>query len=317
MAAYEKYFQLYGKPDIIHSHNALYAGMLGKKIREKFGVPYIVTEHSTVFSRQLISDKSTLKRVEKAYQNSASLTAVSQPFCDLLNNTFSTRRFEYLPNVLDPEFESKEFNTERKRCKEFVFVNIAELQPKKDHQTLIKAFKKVYLQHPYARLLIGGDGLSAEGLKHFVAKENLQDAVQFLGFLNREQVFAALQQSDCFVLSSKHETFGVVVIEAMLVGKPVIVTRCGGPESFVTKATGIVIEKENETELENAMVEMLRNSSSYNAGSIRRYAISHFGRERFTERVTKIYHECAGQTATTIPLKANSLPLLETSAKPL
>ena len=119
MAAYEKYFQLYGKPDIIHSHNALYAGMLGKKIRERFGVPYIVTEHSTVFSRQLISDKSTLKRVEKAYQNSASLTAVSHPFCDLLNNTFSTRRFEYLPNVLDPEFETKEFNTERKRFQRF------------------------------------------------------------------------------------------------------------------------------------------------------------------------------------------------------
>ena len=130
-----------------------------------------------------------------------------------------------------------------------------------------------------------------EDLKNFVQKENLDEAVQFLGLLNREQVFSTLQQADCFVLSSKYETFGVVVIEAMLFGKPVIVSNCGGPESFVTQDTGIIVQNENDKDLSSAMIEVMMKRNFYDSAKIKKYVLSNFGTEIFTKRVNKIYHK--------------------------
>src|SRR5579875_1140525 len=139
LAAFKQYVQEHGKPDIIHAHNALYAGMLAQQLYRQYHLPYIVTEHSTVFARKLISNKKVLQRIKNVYNDALVLTAVSKPFCRLLNETFKLERFYYLPNVLDPELQMKEYVNKTKDNKPFTFINIAELHPKKDHFTLIKA----------------------------------------------------------------------------------------------------------------------------------------------------------------------------------
>lgn len=291
-AAFHQYVKEYGKPDIIHAHNAIYAGMLARKIKQQYNVPYIITEHSTAFAQKIITNKKVLHRVKKAYTNSLMLTAVSEPFCQLLNETFGLNQFYCLPNVLDPELERKECsdsNNSNKQNKSFVFINIAELHPKKNHISLIKAFKRVYETNRNVQLWIGGAGKLFDQLRALVKAEQLQDAVCFLGMLNRQQVSHYLMQADCFVLPSKFETFGVVVIEAMLFGKPVIVTKCGGPESFVNHNTGVIIERENEQQLSDAMLQMINHYTCYKSQSIRQFAIEEFGRDKFLQRIDKIY----------------------------
>lgn len=296
LAAFDDYVKQHGKPDVVHAHNALYAGMLAQSIKEKYGVPYVITEHSTAFARNTINDAKILRRIKNAYDNAGVLTAVSEPFCRLLNEKFSFNRFRCLHNVLDPEFEKKPVTAVSKTKDEFVFINIAELHPKKDHLTLLAAFKKLYAQHNNARLWIGGDGELATELKAKVEAENLEGAVSFLGALNRDAVFNALQKADCFVLSSKYETFGVVAIEAMLLGKPVIVTRCGGPESFVTPQTGIVIDKENDEQLATAMQEvMFADAGRYEATGIRNFALKNFGAAAFVANANIFYEEATGR----------------------
>ena len=71
----------------------------------------------------------------------------------------------------------------------------------------------------------------------------LEQRVRLLGALSREQARDELRGCDCFVLPSRHESFGVVLAEATACGRPVISTRCGGPESIVTKENGILVEK--------------------------------------------------------------------------
>jgi glycosyltransferase involved in cell wall biosynthesis len=314
LAAYKEYIRLNGVPEIIHAHNAVYAGMLCQAIEKRYRVPYIVTEHSTAFARKVITSEKILQRIKAAYNRSVLLSCVSEPFCHLLNQQFAFNRFRCLHNVLDPDFENREINIQEKND-EFVFINIAELHPKKDHFTLINAFKEVYLKHPQARLWIGGEGILSEELHALVAKENLQEAVRFLGLLNRDQVFDAMGKADCFVLSSKYETFGVVVIEAMLLGKPVIATKCGGPESFVRDFTGIIVNKENKAELVQAMSEMLHRLKRYDAGQIREYAIQTFGAASFLNNVMQLYKDSLDQywksnrTKSASTLKA--MPLIE------
>ncbi len=290
--AVKKYIQRYGKPDVIHAHNALYGGLLAEKVSKEYNIPYIVTEHSTAFARNEIKNKKLLERAKSVYENSKAVFAVSKPFSELLNNMFGITKVQPLPNVLDPYLEN--LPIERKQSdSDFIFINIAELHPKKDHALLIKAFKGVLKEYPDTKLWIGGDGELKEELKSLVAELGLEHSVKMLGPLNRQQVYECISQADCFVLSSKFETFGVVVIESMLFGKPVIVTRCGGPETLVDDKTGIIVEKEDEMALTNAMKQMVKNHTRYDNNYIRAQVIDKFGRKQFLQTMNEVYKKIA------------------------
>src|SRR5690606_8991552 len=84
---FNKYVAEYGKPDIIHVHSLINAGYLASIIKEKFDIPFIVTEHSTAFSRNLLTDQKLIE-LNRIVERSSSNLAVSKEFKNLLNNTF-------------------------------------------------------------------------------------------------------------------------------------------------------------------------------------------------------------------------------------
>lgn len=290
LKAFEVYKQKEGMPDIIHAHNAVYAGMLANSIFKRYSIPYVLTEHSTAFAQGQIKGKKLYNRIRESYLNSKGTYAVSNPFCKLLNEKFKFTHFKCLYNVLDPYLEEQD---NKITCSEsgFIFLNIALLHPKKDHELLINAFNDVIKKYPGIKLLIGGKGAMGAVLKKQVGCLNLQNDVKFLGDLDRSQVAHFLSKCNCFVLSSKYETFGVVVIEAMLFGKPVIVTRSGGPEDFVDESMGLVINTGSRKELANAMISMIENAGSYDGEKIKKETITMFGRDTFFEQVSRIYSE--------------------------
>jgi len=73
-----------------------------------------------------------------------------------------------------------------------------------------------------------------------------------------------MQKIDFFVLNSNLETFSVVTAEALANGKPVVATRCGGPETFVNDKTGILVEPKNQKQLEDAILYMIKHYKDYN-----------------------------------------------------
>ena len=290
LACFEEYQKTEGTPDVIHAHNAIYAGMLAEEIKQKFGLRYILTEHSSTFALKQL-DSETVKLVKKAYDGASGLFAVSQAFADLLNKLFSFQRFHYLPNVLDQQLENFPYKAVASSPNKFVFLHIAVLLPVKDQATLLNAFQLVFRNNPAAELWIGGHGELLDSLKKQAETLGIQDSVKFLGLLNRDEVIQRIQACDCFVLSSKYETFGVVVIEAMLFGKPVIVTRCGVGQSLVDEKIGYVVDVGNADQLSQAMKKMMETRANYNAEHIRRVTIDQFGKNAFVKKINKIYSE--------------------------
>ncbi|MDN5049869.1 glycosyltransferase [Aliarcobacter butzleri] len=282
---YKEYIKEFGIPDIIHAHNFLYAGIIAKFIKDEYGVNYIVTEHSSSFVRNKLSS-GKIKSIENVAKNALKVTAVSSSFNNILKE-YTKTNIDLLPNIVDDFFFQKEF--QNKISKNFIFLHIASLDKNKNQELLIKSFEKIAKLNHNVYLNIAGSGYMKKYLESLVKKLDIQKQVNFLGRISQEKVRDEMMKSNCFVLSSNFETFGVVLIEALACGLPLIATECGGPKDIVNKQNGILIKTNNQLELKKAMLYMYENSYKYDREKLRNGAKEKFGEKTFIENVIKYY----------------------------
>ena len=280
---FKKYIESNGKPDIIHVHSFL-AGELALWIKNEYKIPYVITEHSSAFERKLLTD-SDLKLALKVFKNSHTNIAVSQSLSNAIKCYFKELDFQIIPNIVDTDF----FNLIVKKQKDdFQFINIAHLNKNKNQLHLIKSFTKVFKGNQFYKLLIVGQGPEKNNLQNWIDSNTMNSQIRLYGSASREEVRDLLHQSDCFVLSSKIETFGVVLIEAMSCGLPVLSTKCGGPESIVTNDDiGVLCSQE---ELSDIMKEI--STKTFSGDTIRKYVIDRFSKFSLTQQLKTIYFDC-------------------------
>lgn len=289
---FEMYTKDHGMPDLVHAHNSLYAGTIAVCLKQHYGIPFVLTEHSSIYlTNRLQGWQRPL--VRNVLKNASVRIMVSKHLGRALERIFPevASPWEWVPNILDPLFEYqniKEVRVSDNRST-FRFLTVGALVPVKGHEVLLKAFAQVFRGNHRVQLRIGGDGPLFGKLQALTRKLGVQDQVKFLGRLNREQVLAEMQACDVFVLPSLYETFGVVLIEALSCGKPVIATACGGPEEIVTETNGILVPPGDEITLGRAMLQMVDSVNAYNAERIRRDCLALFGERAVVGRLVNIY----------------------------
>lgn len=281
---FKKYVEKNGLPDIIHVHSFA-AGKYALWLKENYNIPYVVTEHFSGFARGLLSG-SQLLIAEKIFKNSSTNIAVSYEFQNLLEDKFNVE-FKYIPNIVNIDF----FNPLNKpKNNIFRFINVASLDENKNQKMLIQSFAKVF-KDKNIRLTIVGDGPELLSLKNLIDELQMQEQITLFGRANREEVKTIMQESDAFVLSSQYETFGVVVIEAMACGLPVIATKCGGPESIVQDERVGVLCDIDENSLSEAMKYLYENRDTYDSEYIAKYTKENFSEEVVCKQLEIIYKD--------------------------
>jgi glycosyltransferase involved in cell wall biosynthesis len=129
---------------------------------------------------------------------------------------------------------------------EIRFVYLGRLTDLKGIQYLIPAFKPVAEREPRAVLYILGDGVMRASLEELTRSLNLTDRVKFVGWVSAEEGVRRLRSADVMVMPGLREVGGIVLLEAMAVGLPVIATNWGGPAIHVTDETGIRVSPDSE-----------------------------------------------------------------------
>ena len=285
----DKYIDENGMPDLIHVHSMIYAGVLAKKISKKYGIPYIVTEHSTAFARKLYSNyqQGLIEDVSKA----ASVKfAVSTSFKNLLEKEIKSSQWSVCPNIVQQDFFlAPSYIKQNEQA--FKFINVGALETKKNQIILIHAVKNLIIKGINVELKIIGSGSQYAYLKETIQQLGLEGSVKLLGQKSRAEIINLISASDAFVLSSTFETFGVVVIEAFSLGKPVVTTSCGGPESLVDESNGLVVANNNLEDLTTKMYSLIENYETYNADLIRSNAYNLYSEDAVVEKLLETYKQ--------------------------
>ncbi|MEA4924851.1 MAG: glycosyltransferase [Syntrophomonadaceae bacterium] len=288
---YEEYINKYGNPDIIHAHAMLFGGVLASRIKKRHDIPFIVTEHSSDYAKNLI-EWWQKKYLVEIYQNVSQLIAVSPALEKALIWKYKCPEeiIKFVPNLVNTNFFT--INTERVQVEnKFIFFIVSSLEYEKGHHVLLNAFASKFKNAFNNELWIGGDGGERSNLEKQADDLGIRSQVRFLGILNREQVRDYLQQADIFVLPSLYETFGVVIIEALASGKPVIATKCGGPECIITESNGLLVPRKDVGALADAMETMKEHLKLYDPVRIRQDCVDRFSEEAVTRQLENIYQE--------------------------
>lgn len=289
---FKKYIGLHGKPDIVHAHNCLHAGVVALKIKKQFDIPFVITEHSTAYARGLISNQQG-KLTKVILKNADAITVVSTELGKLLENLYGADARPNYPifNILDATFEKGKHLLEvaNNNRELFTFLSIGSLESKKNHVDLLKAFACKFKNNMKVKLKIGGDGPLRNQLENGAKKYGIHNQVVFTGLLSRNDVLNEMLDCDAFVLPSLVETFGVVLIEALALGKPVVATKCGGPEDIVNQDNGILVPTKEIHALAEAMEDIYLNRERYDENKIRSDCLARFGKDAFINRLQSIY----------------------------
>lgn len=275
------------KPDLIHVHCTWLAGIVALEIKKRYGIPYLLTEHSTHIEIEMREeDKKIYCEVLAGAQK---ILVVSNPLKKLMMTKLlqDASSITVIPNFIDFEFFKPEKRTAPENG-EYRLFTVCFLDTKKRVDRLIAAFAEIIKKIPGATLTIGGDGGETEKLKQQVSLLGLESQIKFTGFLSKDEVRAGLNQADLFVLPSEVETFGVVVIEAMAMGLPVVATRSGGPEDIISSCSGELADR-NTVSLTEAIFRAHEKRNSYDPALIREEARKKFSREVVSQKYLELY----------------------------
>lgn len=282
---YKKAVKACGHPDIIHAQ--FYSiGAIAAVLKKRYKVPFVITEHSSKLNTDLQNiSQLDLNLAKSAYQCADKLIAVSHALAANLKNNFQVEA-TVIPNIVDvSQFQY----VERTPKDDFTFISVGNLVKIKGFDQLLEAFAEAFKADNAVKLSIVGDGPELENLQNTVTRLNLNGKVSLLRTIGRNRIKSFYQEGDAFVLASHSETFGVVFIEAMATGLPVIATSCGGPNDIVTENAGYLIPVDDRQALVSALQAMRNNAYNFNSLEISRNCIEKYSPETVGRQIIEAY----------------------------
>jgi len=291
LLAFARYASLRGLPDLLHVHGTIFGLAWARAIHRSHGIPFVVTEHSSEFALNQIR-RPLLDYITAAIQPAAHLFGVSESLCNQLSTQVpppAGKRWKVMPNLVSSRFAPTQ-EVVRPTGQEFTFLNVAALHRNKGQHHLLRAFASALHIRPDLSLRIAGDGPEAAALHELARGLGIASQVSFLGNCSRDRVALEMQNCDAFVLSSSYETFGVVAVEALMSGKPIVATRCGGPEDIVVPGVdGVLVTKDDPDALSLGLLQMSNDYRRFDATSIRARCIERFSEVAFAGRHAAAY----------------------------
>lgn len=258
--------------DLIHIHTPFVAHYVGLKLAKLLNVPCIETYH-TFFEDYLHHylpfipkpmARGLARMISKRQCNQVSaIVAPSKPMLDVLRGYGIDVPAEVIPTglqahsfaVADGKVFRQKYNIPLGRP---MLLYVGRVAFEKNIDFLLGMAKVLSEERPDILLVITGEGPAEASLHQLTKTLNIEKNVQFIGYLNREtELNACYQSADIFVFASTSETQGLVLLEAMAQGTPVVAIAELGTASILIEGEGALIAKENTLEFAQKVLQLL------------------------------------------------------------
>ncbi|MET4074258.1 glycosyltransferase [Hymenobacter sp. UYCo722] len=253
------------QPDLVHVHVLLRTGLFAWALRVSRGIPFIITEHWTLYLPERAAGISALRRVltRAVVRRAAALHTVSDGLRRAMAVLgFVNARSVVIANVVDTELFRPIPSFPHSPIPPFTLLHVSAFHDGvKNISGVLRVVARLRAAWPGLRLRIAGYGPDEPKLRAYAAELGLlaDGTVAFLGKLLHVAVAAEMARATALVSFSRAETFGCVLLEARASGCPVVATRTGGvPELFEPENTfGLLVAPDDEAALESALTRIV------------------------------------------------------------
>ncbi len=280
-------------PDIIHGHVATEAGRFATGLGKIFSIPVIITEHSS-------ADLSGVRKFPHhqyawlSYKLSRYNACVSDALRNDLSEIFPKYQFHTIYNgiIIPDDIENHIKNSRDYRVADSVnMIMVAGMYDEhiKGIDMLIPALRKVKESGHKVVMHFVGDGDYRLIFEELAKKEGVSDICIFHGWKNRKDVLTIVSQMDFLISTSRFESFGCSMAEAVMMGTPVLATDSGGSRSIVSDDNGMFIDGYDSYAIYDGICKMISKYTDFDANVFRPNAIEKFSIANEGKQYISIY----------------------------
>jgi phosphatidylinositol alpha-mannosyltransferase len=282
------------KFDIVHIHSPV-DPILPLIATKTFSAPKVGTFHTYMDSS--LGFEIMQHFTMKIFQRLAGRIAVSSAASEFFNRYFPGE-YRVIPNGVDTDrFHSNVSQLEKYRDGSLNILFVGRLDPRKGLKYLLKAMPIVLAAVPKARLIVVGGGALREYYRTFVT-DDIRDRVIFEGFVPATVLPSYFATADLFIApATAGESFGIVLLEAMASGVPIIASNIIGYNTVLNDGReGFLVTKEQPLRLAEKIIELLRDTElRKRLGNQGIQTASQYSWPKVTDRIEAYYHEVLGK----------------------
>ena len=239
--------------DLTHSFFAVPCGVISRKIKKKYGIPYIVSlrgadvpGYSERFEKLY---KLITPIIHNVWHDARYVVTNSKGLTELAQESDASQNFLQIVNGVDTNFYTSGTRTLNERKKEFRILLASRLSRRKGFNYAIDAFVELFDMYPHIKMQIaGGEGNAMEELRAQVKRYRLDGRVEFTGLYTKEESPDIYNNTDVFVMPSLNEGMSNNLLEALASGLPVLMTPTGGAQELVRDGENGYLIKMNDVQ---------------------------------------------------------------------
>ena len=286
--------------DVVHSVFAVPSGPSGLRLARGAGVPHVLSViGGDIYdpSKRLSPHRTPLLKqtVRAVVHGSQRVVAESEDVAERTRSIYGAPRVALVPLGVElprgaPAARSELGLPDDAR----VLVSVGRLVARKGLDDLVDALAE--LADPSLHLVIVGEGPLRESIESRARDAGLADRVHLPGFVSEERKAQLLEAADLYVSTTRHEGFGIVFIEAMACGLPVVTYDCGGQADFVSDAVGRLVPLGDRARFVASVRELVADPARRAAlGAAAREQAQRYSVDAMVDRYLGIYDECLGE----------------------
>ncbi len=291
----DAYIEQNGKPDLIHVHVPVKAGAAAVKLKSRYGIPFVVTEHSSAYYEHIPENyfhrNRYFKHVTKTtFEQAVVVSSVSNWLLDRLQELFNIQQVKLIHNAVNTDLFHYTASTNSKKR----FIHVSLMHPLKNVTGILRALAELNQKTTDWQMNFIGPASTAD-LK-LAGELGLTQQIAWKGTLTYAEVANEMRQADALVHFSKYENLPCVVNEALCCGLPVLSSNVGGIAELINPANGILVEEGNMYALANALYIYLKQTAAFDRETISANAVTQFQYKTIGKEIADCYKMVVSRT---------------------